>query len=378
MKRFFLLTLALLLAFTLFACGDKPADTSDVPTTTDTTPPETTEPETTEPETTEPPETTPEGDAFVPVNEVVYVYGTNTLNVRAAASTDSEKMGEMKEGEQVTRTGYTEEWSRISYYGKTYYASSKYLTTTPPLEYEDKSDTLYVGVDSLKLYLKASLNADWTIDLGYGTPVNRTGVSKAKDADGREWSRINYNGAVYYVPSESLISDSNVADTMEFTQVGEQVYVIAEQSLAIRTDATTSSLIAGYAKNGDVLLRTGIATKPDAEGIVWSRISYKGEVCYVSSALLSNEPKVSDSITFTDVTDTVYVTAESSLSIRSDASLSSAVVDYAGKDTKLERTGIATAPDADGITWSRILYNGRVCYVSSAYVTTTAPTETQE
>ena len=77
----------------------------------------------------------------------------------------------MKEGEQVTRTGYTEEWSRISDYGKTYYASSKYLTTTPPLEFDDKSDTLYVGVDSLKLYLKASLCVGvyrvlWEVSIG--------------------------------------------------------------------------------------------------------------------------------------------------------------------------------------------------------------------
>lgn len=377
MKRFFLLLVTLLLAFALFACGDEPADTSDKPDTSDTDPTDTSDTDSTEPDSSET-ETTPEGDVFIEVNEIVYVYGTGTLNVRAEASSESEKMGEMKEGEQVTRTGYTEEWSRISYYGKTYYASSKYLTTTPPLEYEDKSDTLYVGVDSLKLFLKASLNADWTVDLGYGTPVTRTGVSKTKDADGKEWSRINYNGVTYYVPSESLIAQSNVAATITFTPVQETVRVIADQSLKLREDTSTSSLVVAWLKNGDKLERTGIATAPDAEGITWSRVVYNGKVCYASSAMLSNEPMIADSIQFTAVTEDVYVTAETSLSVRSDASLSSTVVDYVSKNAKLERTGIATAPDADGITWSRVMYNGRVCYVSSAYLTTTAPTETQE
>ena len=371
MKRFFLLTLALVMAISLCACGGDPADTTDTPDTTDpiiTDPPITTDP----PVTTDPPETTPDGDAFIDVNEVVYVYGTGTLNIRAEASTESEKMGEMREGEQVTRTGYTEEWSRISYYGKTYYASSKYLTTTPPLEYEDKSDTLYVGVDSLKLYVKASLNADWNIDLGYGATVTRTGVSKTQDADGKEWSRINYNGATYFVPSTSLIAQTDIAATLTFTEVQETVRVIADQSIKLRDDTSTASLIVAWLQSGDQLERTGIATAPDADNIVWSRVVYNGKVCYASSSLLSNQPLTADSIEFTDVTETVYVTADS-LAIRSDASLTASIIDYVVKDTKLDRTGIATAPDADEITWSRVIYNGKVCYAGSGYLTTTEP-----
>ncbi len=375
MKKILLLALAILLVVSLVACGNTPKDTTSTPDTS-------TDPIDTSTSTTAPDDSTSEDeivdDLFIPVNETVYVYGTNALNIRESYSTDSKKVGEMKEGEQVTRTGYNEEWSRILYKdGKTYYASSKYLTTAAPMEFEDKSDTLYIGVDSQKMFLKPSLNADAPLDLGYGTEVTRTGVSKTADEAGKFWSRVNHNGTVYYVPSENLIAKTDIGATLTFSDVNETVRVTAEVSLTLREDTSLAALVVTTVPNGTELVRTGIATAADADGVVWSRILYNGKVCYASSTWLTNEKKVADSMTFTELKETVYVTAETSLSIRDDASLDSTVVAYVTKGIVLERTGITAVADADGIIWSRVVYNGRVCYASSAYLSTTAP-ETPE
>ena len=128
MRKFLTFLLALIMILSLAACGTSGDDTTDkaetdpietdAPSTDDT--PETNAPTDTN-ETDAPTDTddTAETDApsateFEEVNETVYVYGTDVLNVRKEASADSEKMGEMKEGEQVTRIGYNAKWSKIS------------------------------------------------------------------------------------------------------------------------------------------------------------------------------------------------------------------------------------------------------------------------
>ncbi len=383
MKKFILLALALILAVSFVACSDGGKETKvTVPDVTTTLPNDTS---TAPADSTDPVDSTStpsaENEMFLAVNEIVYVYGTTALNVRESYSTQSKKIGEMKEGEQVTRTGIATTadaegiiWSRILYKdGKTYYASSAYLTTAAPMAFADKSDTVFAGADPLKLYLKPSLNADSPLDLAYGTEVALTGVSTTADEAGKYWSRLLVNGTVYYVPSEQLIAKTDFGSTLTFTSVNETVRVTAEESLKLREDASLTSLVVTTASNGAELIRTGIATAADADGIVWSRILYEGKVCYASSAFLTNEKKIADSMTFSDVKETVYVTAETSLSIRDDASLDSTIIAYVTHGTALERTGIEITPASSGILWSRVVYNGRVCYASSAYLSTTPP-----
>ncbi len=382
MKKILLLALALLMVVSFASCNKPPKgtessnipETSAEPTDTSTQPADTTDPDQSS--------STPsaEDEMFVKVNETVYVYGTTALNIRESYSTQSKKVGEMKEGEQVTRTGIAATadaegiiWSRILYKdGKTYYASSAYLTTAAPMTFTDKSATMYAGADPLKLYLKPSLNADCPLDLGYGTEVSLTGVSQNADEAGKYWSRLLVNGTVYYVPSENLIEKTDVGATLTFNSVNETVRITAD-SLKLREDASLNSLVITTVVNGTELTRTGIATTTDADGIVWSRVVYNGRVCYASSTWLTNEKKVADSLTFTEVKETVYVTAETSLSIRDDASLDSTIIAYVTHGTALERTGIEITPASSGILWSRVIYNGRVCYASSAYLSTTPP-----
>lgn len=61
------------------------------------------------------------------------VWATAGLNVRSGPDTDYKRIGGVKTGAEVKRTGVTDNgWSRLLYDGKEAYAYSEYLTTKQP------------------------------------------------------------------------------------------------------------------------------------------------------------------------------------------------------------------------------------------------------
>ena len=405
MKKLLLLVLALMLVLSLVACrGDKettgdsdtetPIDSTTEPETTTTEPdesstepevtdPEVTEPEATEPEATEPEATEPEDpdtpddpdlpvdpSAFLEVRETVYVCNTETLNIRESYSADSALVGTMKEGESVVRTGYNAEWSRISYYGETRYASSAYLTTVAPFVYTNEPQTVYVNVAKLNLRAKASSEATILYTLDYGTALQRTGVSTTKDEAGNEWSRILYNGQVCFANSVHLSTTASVSDTLVFVEQNDKIYTIAETAVNLREDASISSKIVASLPYGTCLERMAIASAPDTDGVTWSRVSYNGTVCYITSspAYITTTPTVA----FAEADETLYVTGD--LNMRSTPSFSeSTVIRTLAKGTQVHCIGKASVADADGITWYKVEIDGVTGYASGAYLATELP-----
>lgn len=108
------------------------------------------------------------------------VYATGDINTRKSYSADSDKIGTLKAGESVTRTGISDNgWSKVSYNGGTGYIKTSLLTTEEPSKASDKalktlevtpegldpefdpettSYTLNVGADVEKLEIKAAPN----------------------------------------------------------------------------------------------------------------------------------------------------------------------------------------------------------------------------
>lgn len=86
-----------------------------------------------------------------------------------------------------------------------------------------------------------------------------------------------------------------------------------------------------------------------------------------NSGSTKKEPK------FTSVNQTMYTTGE--VNIRKSYSTSSAIIKTVAKGTKVTRTGIATTKTSDGITWSKVTYNGQTAYISSSLLTKTKPAE---
>ena len=149
MKRTFLIAMSAILVVILTVCSrTNLTQTSDevtivlTETIKDTTEP-TTEPtpglsnpateNATTPETESPTEnpTTSPTITFTDVNETVYA--TGTVNVRSGPSTDNKKLGQLKKGDSVKRTGVGDNgWSRVEYEEKTAYVFTAYLSTKNP------------------------------------------------------------------------------------------------------------------------------------------------------------------------------------------------------------------------------------------------------
>ena len=70
--------------------------------------------------------------SFKDINETVYA--TVGVNVRSSCTTGTQDniVGGLVAGQEVTRTGNAEGWSRIKYNGTTAYVASRLLTTTKP------------------------------------------------------------------------------------------------------------------------------------------------------------------------------------------------------------------------------------------------------
>ena len=82
---------------------------------------------------------------FTSVNEKVYA--TGTVNIRESYSASAKLLGQLKQGESVTRIGLSKNtaegyyWSKITYGGKTAYVISSKLTTTEPTVEEPQEET---------------------------------------------------------------------------------------------------------------------------------------------------------------------------------------------------------------------------------------------
>ena len=64
--------------------------------------------------------------------ETKIMYSTSSLNIRAAASADAEKLGTFAAGDSVTVISSENGWSKIDYNGTEAYVSSDYLSNTQP------------------------------------------------------------------------------------------------------------------------------------------------------------------------------------------------------------------------------------------------------
>lgn len=121
------------------------------------------------------------------------VYAKETINVRAGADTETEKLGQIYAGDSITRTEVLDSgWSKILYDGHEGYVKSEYLT--------------YDQISQETLYLTSSVNirAEASEDAGkLGTGFVGTKVTRLWKLD-NGWSQITCDGITGYVKSEFL------------------------------------------------------------------------------------------------------------------------------------------------------------------------------
>lgn len=141
-------------------------------------------------------------------------------------------------------------------------------------------------------------------------------------------------------------------------------YVATTTDLNVRTGPDMSHNVIAEVKKGYQVLRIGTC------GVSWSKVIYDGCVRYMGTQYLTattyNSSKdvsgtTVNGVKFTRVNDTVKTTE--SLNIRTGPSVSYNKVGEFGAGDPVTRIGIGS----NG--WSQIIYNDKVCYVNSGYLT---------
>ncbi len=243
---------------------------------------------------------TDEEKLYTAVNE--QVTAKDVTNLRDAATTKSNIVVALKNGEVVTRTGVGKNgWSKLQYNGKTVYAISSYLTTDlsvkkPEKEPANEQKDIVAGHtftpknDKVTAKEFVNLRALPTTDsekvgtLNSGEFLERTAVSD------KGWSRLIYNGqAVYAVTSylsNEVVAPKDPTPPISddgFTTVDEQV--TAKKETNLRTKPTTEgSEIVYTLKNGEYVRRIGVHSNG------WSKLEYNGQIVYaITSYLIESE-----------------------------------------------------------------------------------------
>lgn len=207
-----------------------------------------------------------------------------------------------------------------------------------------------------------------------GQQARRIGVSSSG------WSKLEYEGLVCYAVSSYLTSDlygysptgqtDNDGIETEFTPVSYQVTAKEKVNLrrlpsVEREDATVITQLV----KGDIADCVGVSDNG------WSKLNYKGTVCYAVSSYLTQvsgasaqpeEKPGSGEIetVFEPITDRVTAKKEVNLRRKPSVQDPEAVVVatiYAGDI--VQRTGINR-----DVGWSRVVYNGEVLYCVSSYI----------
>lgn len=125
--------------------------------------------------------------------------------------------------------------------------------------------------------------------LSNGETATRTGVSDSG------WSRLEYNGAVYYAVSDYLTSDFNYKPSdkegsgsgdglkTKFTEVNDVVTAKIEVNLrALPSVTNPDAVVVAVLHNGETATRTGVNNEYG-----WSRVEYNGQTLYCISSYLT-------------------------------------------------------------------------------------------
>ncbi len=190
------------------------------------------------------------------------------------------------------------------------------------------------------------------------------------------WSKLIYEGQVYYAVSSYLIGESEKKSAeIESDDDIQTQFHKADQKVTAKDVVNLRSLpsvehedvdVIGQLKSGDVA--TCVGTSDNG----WSKLNYRGTTCYaITSYLIPVEDFVEDAaeedadvgLDFSPRNETV--TANNKVNLRdhpnTDDSLSNVITQLQSGDT-LIRVGISD----NG--WSKLVYNGRTCYAVSRYL----------
>ena len=199
------------------------------------------------------------------------VYATAGVNIRAKASSDSEKVGSLATNSSIHRTGKTDNgWSRVEFGGKTGYIKSDYLTTEKP-KVETTSETEASNESSSSNSGSSSSSslgqqiADFACQY-VGYPYVYGGNSLTNGVDCSGFTQQVYLHFGYSIPRRASIQAT----------VGTSVSISNLQpgDLVFYGDSTGVGHVTIYIGNGQV-----VHASTPTKGIIISDMNYRAPMC---------------------------------------------------------------------------------------------------
>ncbi len=231
---------------------------------------------------------------YTEINE--QVTAKELVNLRDAATTKSNIVGTLKNGDTLTRIAVgSNGWSKLTYSGKTVYAISSYLTTdlakkTPVTSNAQVSDGFtqvneqVTAKEVVNLRDAVGTTSNIVASLKNGEVATRIGINNTNG-----WSKISFNGKVLYAVSSYLTTDLSYKPVTSepevsdgYTAVNEQVTAKSETNLRSVASSKDESTVVYTLKNGEYVTRVGINS---ANG--WSKLLYNGQTVYAITSYLT-------------------------------------------------------------------------------------------
>ncbi len=277
------------------------------------------------------------------------VTATTELNVRAKPSTSAKIVGSLHRGQTVKASSETNGWTKITYKGKTAYASSRYLTGGDDLPAGGDVGKGQIRTTTTQVNLREgpSLTDDVITVLDEGTKVTQTG----KTAKG--WTEVKVGSKQGWVSTQYLTAAPSGLPKVTGTRK-------TTADLNVRATSKVDGKILGLARKGSKVSITGTTDNARAQ------IIFEGKVGWVLAKYLSNGGGDGPSApALPKVTGTRYATAD--LTIRTTSGSDFADLGDIPRGTKIGITGVQENKRA------QIVWDGAVRWVTAQYLSKKKP-----
>ena len=305
----------------------------------------------------------------------------SNLAIRKDANLDSEIIGLLLNGDEVSITGINGDWYEIKYKESKGYVNKDYIEVSEEdVQEVIKNETETAGVqETVKNETETASTQEEVKSETETTDVQEEVKSEIETADVQEEVKNEIETADLQEAVKDEIETKDVQEAEKSVSVGEyEISTFALSSnavsvsqkgtvvnvhsvLRVRSEASLNSEVVGYLTNGCSVNILG-------ENGDWYNINYNGKSVYVSkeyvqvSGGISNSSGSSSQETRSGKSGQV-VNVHSSLNVRSGASTSSSVIGSLSNGSKVTIVG-------ESGSWYKINYGNTTGYVSKEYVQT--------
>lgn len=220
-----------------------------------------------------------------------------TVNLRVAATTEVDSIAKLHKGDIARYLGQTAvddsgmEWYKVAFGEMDGWISAKYVKM---------GGEGYVRIVDGNVNMRAEANMDGDVItvLEKGTTVKYLGKGMT-DSRGADWYKVSYGSHEGWVSAKYAVFSAAPAPKEEKKDTEYKYAKIVNGSANLRKSADKDSEKVTTVKEGTVVKYLG-KQATDSRGVVWYKVSYKDNACWVSSkyAKLTNnsgEKKQDDS-----------------------------------------------------------------------------------